>query len=794
MSMRPRQIAVLLLALAAVSTAAFGQGEAPTKPAKSVITDTLPRHPIPYKAFKKIGTKPKPKAKPAASASNANPASAPGAAPTKPSAQPTGVAATPATPKAPAPSPKTLPTLPKPAPAPSLSKPASAPIIPLPAKPTGAVTPVTATPMISPRPPAQATVVPPPALPPPQMGARLQPGQVMPPAELEAFVDGQVSRAMTSDHIAGVAVAVVQNGQLVMEKGYGSDVAHGASWINPRASLVRLGSGSQIFTWIAALKAIEEGKLKLNAPVNGYLPEDLQIPDEGFNQPILFRHLMSHTAGFEDRALGRRYVLAPDELTSLDDALRRLRPRRVRAAGLLSIPSDYGVALAGDVIAKAEARPFDQLIESEILKPLAMTHTSFREPYSAASGLPDPLSPPLAGAMATGFRWTAQGFQPQPFAYGQSLAPALSASTTADDMARLMIALLGNGRMGEVALYGPSSAVLLRSPLQRPAPSIDGWVHGLVMQPLAGGFEALSEPGVAPTFRTNLSLVPGLNLGIFVVADTDTGGGLAQDLPGSIVQRFYVSKPANAPHNAAMTADDAGDYLSARRAYHGLEAFADRLTLQSRLEATPEGGLALHAAGKARLFAPTMTPDQFQSEDGVELFAPTVDGRAKAYVLGSGGGSAERVGGVHERGVLVFWAAAALFTVLASFAGLFTRDRLEARETRSQITANVTQLATCAVWCVAFVAFYIFAKNGLSTADLMFGWPSRWLILASWTALIAGLLSLLMVTQLPGVWREERRIHGWSIGRKLRHTGAVAVFLAFTGVLAAWGALEPWSS
>ena len=112
-------------------------------------------------------------------------------------------------------------------------------------------------------------------------------------------------------------MAVVQNGQLVMEKGYGSDVApSGASWINPRASLVRLGSGSQIFTWIAALKAIEEGKLKLNAPVNGYLPEDLQIPDEGFNQPILFRHLMSHTAGFEDRALSADATCwTPDELT-----------------------------------------------------------------------------------------------------------------------------------------------------------------------------------------------------------------------------------------------------------------------------------------------------------------------------------------------------------------------------------------------------------------------------------------------------------------------------------------------
>jgi CubicO group peptidase (beta-lactamase class C family) len=786
LSVRFRQIGLVLAALAAVSTAAFGQSQSANKAAASStsIADTLPRHPIPYKAFKKIGVKPKPKAKPAASATGgATPAT--GVASAKPATPPPpGATAKPAPAKVP-PSVIPRPTVAQSAAGSLVTTPPPAKLVA--AKPTAAAS--------KPQPATPAPIAaPPPPLPAPQVGARLQPGQALPASELEAFIDGQVSRAMESDHVAGVAVAVVQNGQLVMEKGYGGGAAGPTSRIDPRTSLVRLGSGSQIFTWIAALKAVEDGKLKLDAPVNSYLPDDLQIPDEGFDRPILFRHLMSHTAGFEDRALGRRYVLDPEKLTPLDDALRRLRPRRVRAAGLLSIPSDYGVALAGDIVAKAEGRPFDQLVESEILKPLALMHTSFREPYPPANALPDPLSQALSRHAAPGFRWTGQGFQPQPFAYGQSLAPALSASTTADDMARLMIALLDNGRMGEAILYGPKSAALLRTPLQHPAPGVDGWAHGLAMQRLAGGFEALSDVGAAPTFRSNLSLVPGLNLGVFIVADTDTGGALADVLPGAIVQRFYVSKPAAQAQGAATGADYAGAYLSARRAYHGLEAFADRLTLQSSLEANSEGGLALHRADGTRVFSPADAPDQFQSEDGAQLYAPTVDGRAKAYVLGSGEGAAERIDGVHAPSVLIFWAAAALLTVLASFAGLFIRDRLDPRETRAQITASVTQVVTCVVWCVAFGAFYLFVKGGLSTADLMFAWPSRWLILASWAALIAGLLSLLMVTQLPGVWREERRIHGWSVWRKLRHTGTVAVFLVFTGVLAAWGALEPWSS
>jgi CubicO group peptidase (beta-lactamase class C family) len=628
----------------------------------------------------------------------------------------------------------------------------------------------------------------------PQTVARLQRGQSLPPAELEAFVDGQIARAMADEHVAGVAVAIVQNGQLVMEKGYGPAAPSPIERLDPRKSLVRLGSGSQIFTWIAALKAVEEGKLNLDAPIDTALPDALKIPDEGFDKPILFRHLMSHTAGFEDRALGRRYVHEAEMLRPLDIALKTMRPRRVRGAGLMSIPSDYGVALAGDIVARLEGRPFDQLIESEILRPLGLNHTSFREPYPAGGDLPDPLDVKLADAMASGFRWTGHGFEPQALSYGQSLAPAIAASTTADDMARLMIALLNNGKLGDVSLYNGKTAALLRTPLQRPAPGMDGWAHGLAMTTFPSGFQALSDIGASPDFRSNLTVVPGLNFGIFVVANTDTGALVTRSLPNAIVQRFYGSPSPTPPPAAEPDADYAGSYLSAKRAYHGLEAFADRLTEQSTLAPDAAGGIVVSNRREAQPFAPTSVADEFTSADGVGLITPSAHGRTQAYVIGSGGGAAERVGGLHSLLVLRFWAGATVLTILASFAGLFIRDRVDPRETRAQVVANVTQIITCVAWSLAFATFALFAKEGLSPARMMFEWPNKWLVIASWSALAAGLLSFVMVTQLPGAWREERRIHGWSVWRKLRHTTTIGVFLIFTAVLAAWGALEPWSS
>jgi hypothetical protein len=47
---------------------------------------------------------------------------------------------------------------------------------------------------------------------------------------------------------------------------------------------------------------------------------------------------------------------------------------------------------------------------------------------------------------------------------------------------------------------------------------------------------------------------------------------------------------------------------------------------------------------------------------------------------------------------------------------------------------------------------------------------------------------------LRQVWADTRRLHGWTDARKLAHSFTAVLHLAFALVLAAWGALEPWSS
>ncbi len=226
-------------------------------------------------------------------------------------------------------------------------------------------------------------------------GARLAPGAPIPPAELEAFVDGAVRQAMTTDHVAGVEVAVVQGGQVVLKKGYG--FAGPGRRVDPDNTLFRLASISKTFTWIAVMKDAEAGRIRLNTPINLYLPESLQVKDQGFRRPILVRDLMTHTPGFADRALGQLFEDDPRRVRPLTLYLRQERPRRVREPGVIASYSNYGAALAGEASSWVNGKPYADLVEGEITGPLGMTHTTFREPYPARAELPAPMPAALAG-------------------------------------------------------------------------------------------------------------------------------------------------------------------------------------------------------------------------------------------------------------------------------------------------------------------------------------------------------------------------------------------------------------
>ncbi len=639
-----------------------------------------------------------------------------------------------------------------------------------------------------------AGLAPPPPLaaPPVQAGARLPRGALPAPAELEAFVDGVVARALAQDHLAGAAVAVVGGGQVLLEKGYGLARLSPAGAVDPRRTLFRLGGASRLLTWLEVLRSAELGRLRLDRPVDDALPPELRPPAEGFARPIRLDQLLSQSSGFEAREFGRLYVTSPDRISPLDVQLRRARPHRVREAGGPPTGGDYGAALAGAAAAHAAHRPFEDLVEADLLRPAGLLSTSFREARPARDDLPAPLPDALAQRMAEGHAWTSEGVTTRPPVYGGGLAPAVSASTTADDMARLLLLVLAGGRRPDGAVvWGPAVDAALRTP--GPGGAGAAATLGWVRAPLPGGFAGLEQAGGAPGHRAGLWVAPQLGLGVVVLADGDEGAPLVAGLAPALVERFYAAPAARAP-SAVDGSAYAGVYLDTRRAYHGLEGFVARLRRLSRVTAGAQGGLVLAGGGRASAWTPT-GPDRFTGADGAGELTFLGGGDRRAAYLAPGLRSAERVGWLHRPLVLGAAAAVAALAAVLVLAGPLLRfGREDARHTDAQLLAALVQGAAALIWLGSGAAFAVFAARTRDPTTLMLDWPAPWLVGASWAALAATALTAVQFAQLGGVWSDGRRAPGWGTGRKLRHTVTLLVFTGFATVLAAWGALEPWSS
>ena len=220
------------------------------------------------------------------------------------------------------------------------------------------------------------------------------------PAALEAFLDGVISTQLKQYHIAGATVAVVKDGALLLAKGYGfADLEEGPVAVDPGRTLFRPGSVYKLITWTAVMQLVEKGQLDLDTDINCYL--DFSIPARLLNQggnepprPITLADLMAHTAGFEEVALGV-FVRSAKEVLPLGEYLKEFLPERVYPPGELGAYSNYGAALAGDIVERVSGMPFAGYVEKNIFAPLGMEHSTFRQPLPAA----------LAGQMARGYNY-----------------------------------------------------------------------------------------------------------------------------------------------------------------------------------------------------------------------------------------------------------------------------------------------------------------------------------------------------------------------------------------------------
>ena len=319
---------------------------------------------------------------------------------------------------------------------------------------------------------------------------------------------------MEEYHLAGIMAVLVKDGQMLFQKGYGYSDLERQSPVDPAKTLFRIGSVTKLFTWTAILQLYEQGKLDLDADINRYL--DFQIPDT-FSEPITLKHLISHTAGFEQRAY-EALTLTSNQTPPLGKFLATHLPARVYPPGQVSVYSDYGVDLAGYILERVSGMPYADYIEANILAPLQMTHTTSRQPLPAH----------LAAEMSTGYRSTPNGLQPIDFGL-MNAQPSGAISSTAQDMARFMIAHLQGGSLcpddrGNVnnpcgSILQAATEQLMQSGLWAPDPRMAGYTYGF-MELHLNGQRILHQGGDAGGFHNLLMLLPDQNLGFFVSYNT----------------------------------------------------------------------------------------------------------------------------------------------------------------------------------------------------------------------------------------------------------------------------------
>jgi len=439
------------------------------------------------------------------------------------------------------------------------------------------------------------------------------------PGELEAFVDGVVQPLMKNNNSPSGTVAIMRNGDLIFARGYGFQDVEKQIPVDPFRTLFRPGSTSKLFTWVAVMQLVEQGKLDLQADVNTYL-EGFRIEDT-FDQPITLWNILTHTPGFEDGALGYLIIDDPEKALPLREAMERYQPKRVNPPGAQTAYSNYATALAGLIVANVSGIGFNEYIQRNIFDPLGMKHSSFVEP------LPEELAPD----MAVSYQAKAGAFVEKPFEIITSFGPAGALSSTSTDMVRFGQAMLNGGELDGARILKPETVDQMLSQQF----SHDDRLMGMGLGFYAGDYEGVrvvGHGGDTRWFHSYLGVDRANDLTFFVSFGGPGGSAVRSSFGTAFYREFFPrdeSPPVPPDDFAERAARYAGTYGFWRNNFSTIEK-AMGLTAAVTIAPTEDNTLMMAFAGNAKQYAEVEKNLFREADPGISL-VPGISPRLLAF-------------------------------------------------------------------------------------------------------------------------------------------------------------------
>jgi CubicO group peptidase (beta-lactamase class C family) len=203
--------------------------------------------------------------------------------------------------------------------------------------------------------------------------ASLALGQTVNVERVVAELEPEIQRTLLTGNIPSASIAIVENDRVIWASAYG----YSNLWARTPATtntVYLIGSTFKTMSTVALFQQMEQGKFKLDDPVNRYLT-DLKVQGEDAQHPITFRHLLTHTSGLPTD-FGAFPVWGDTVPPSLDDYLRK--SLKVTRAPLVKVEySNTAYTLVGYFVQKFAGVPYKQYVQEQIFTPLEMTSTAF---------------------------------------------------------------------------------------------------------------------------------------------------------------------------------------------------------------------------------------------------------------------------------------------------------------------------------------------------------------------------------------------------------------------------------
>jgi len=318
--------------------------------------------------------------------------------------------------------------------------------------------------------------------------------------------------------IPGAAVGVVLGDKLVFARGLGVANTETGEPVKPEM-LFRLGSTTKMFTSAALLALVNDGKIRLDAPIGNYL--DGIVPRL---EQVTSRQLLSHTAGLRDEAP----MFGPHDETALADMVKSFKADYFFTdQGVIYSYSNPGYWVAGLVIERTGRKPYADVLSEYLFQPLGMTRTTFRPTMA--------MTWPLATGHGPG------GKIIRPAADNAATRPAGQMFSSVPELARFVIALLNDGRLeGRQVL--PLSTVQAMTTAQAEIPGGEAKYGFGLRLTREKETRVWSHSGSRAGYGSLIQMLPDQHVGIITLCNL-TGAALSKTAAEALGPYFPLRPP-----------------------------------------------------------------------------------------------------------------------------------------------------------------------------------------------------------------------------------------------------------